>query len=168
MRGVGPALRTRAFGMLAGRVLALASIGGCGSAFGVEHYREGLPSSDLAVRFVADDTHEAETTLPRLGTEEPIGLSAGTLVRAEQIEHVRLLEAAEGGRVIVLVLRDEGRERLREATADAAGRRLAIVAGGHVIAAPTVRGPLTESEAYVSVPDAQLETAFGSMTLASP
>ena len=146
----------------------LAWVAGCGSAFGVEHYREGLPSSDLAMRFVADETHEAELTLPRLGSEESVGLTSGTLVSAEQIEHVRLLEAAEGGRVLVIVLRDEGRDRLREATTDAAGRRLAIVAGGHVIAAPTVRGPLTESEAYVSVPEEQLETAFGSMTAAAP
>lgn len=153
----------RARRALPGLCAVLALVAGCGSAFGVEHYREGLPSTDLAIRFVADETHEAETTLPRLGSEEPIGLSAGTLVRAEQIEHVRLLEAAEGGRVIVLVLRDEGRDRLREATTEAAGRRLAIVAGGHVIAAPTVRGPLTESEAYVAVPEPELETAFGSM-----
>jgi preprotein translocase subunit SecD len=133
-------------------------------AFGVEQYREGLAASDLSIRLVADDTHAAELTLPRIGTEEPIALAAGSIVTAEQIEHVRLLDAAEGNRVIVIVLRDAGRDRLREATTDAAGRRLAIVAGAHVIAAPTVRGPLTESEAYVAVPADQLESAFTSMT----
>jgi preprotein translocase subunit SecD len=143
---------------------ALVSVSGCGSAFGVEHYREGLPATDLCMRMVADDTHEAEATLPRLGTEEPIGLAAGIVVTAEQVEHVRLLDAAEGNRVIVIVLRDPGRDRLREATTDATGRRVAIVAGGHVIAAPTLRGPLTESEAYVAVPVDQLEAAFASMT----
>lgn len=144
--------------------LALFSTPGCASAFGVEHYTEGLPASDLAIRLAADDAHAAETTLPRLDAPgDELGIAAGTIVSAEQIEHVRLLEAAEGGRVIVIVLRDEGRDRLREATADAAGRRLVIVAGGRVIAAPTVRGPLTESEAYVSVPADQLEVAFGSM-----
>lgn len=131
--------------------------------FGVEQYRETLPSQDLAIRFVADDAHPAETTLPRLGTDEAIAIASGTVVDHAQIEHVRLLDAAEGQRVIVLVLRDEGRDRLREATTEAAGRRLAIIAGGHVIAAPTVRGPLTESEAYVSVPREQLETAFAAM-----
>jgi preprotein translocase subunit SecD len=133
-------------------------------AFGVEQYREGLPASDLAIRLVADDAHTAETTLPRIGTDEPIALAAGTIVSAGQIEHVRLLDAAEGGRVIVIVLRDVGRDRLREATEGAAGRQLAIVAGGRVIAAPTVRGPLTESEAYVAVPADHLESAFTSMT----
>ncbi len=145
-------------------VLALALVPACGSAFGVEQYREGLPASDLSIRLVADDTHEAETTLPRIGTDEPIALAAGTIVSAAQIEHVRLLDAAEGNRVLVIVLRDEGRDRLREATTDAEGRRLAIVAGERVIAAPTVRGPLTESEAYVSVPAEHLESAFASMT----
>jgi len=144
--------------------LWLSATCGCGSAFGVEQYREGLPSSDLAIRFVADDAHAVETTLPRIGTEETLAIAAGTIVSSSQIEHVRLLDAAEGNRVIVIVLRDEGRNRLREATTDAAGSRLAIVAGGHVIAAPTVRGPLGESEAYVSVPADHLERAFTSMT----
>lgn len=143
--------------------LLLACVPACASAFGVEHYREGLPASDLAIRMVASDASAAELTLPRIGTDEPIALAAGTVVSAEQIEHVRLLDAAEGNRVIVIVLRDPGRDRLREATTDAAGRRMAIVAGGHVIAAPTLRGPLTESEAYVVVPSDQLESAFDSM-----
>jgi len=143
--------------------LLFTSVAGCAQAFGVEHYREGLPASDLAIRFVADDRHAAETTLPRIGTDEPIAIAAGTVVEAAQIEHVRLLDAAEGNRVIVIVLRDPGRDRLREATTDATDRRIAIVAGGHVIAAPTVRGPLTESEAYVSVPEESLESAFVSM-----
>jgi preprotein translocase subunit SecD len=130
---------------------------------GVEQYREGLPASDLAIRMVADDAHPAETTLPRIGTDAPIGVAAGTIVSAEQIEHVRLLDAADGQRVIVIVLRDEGRDRLREATTDATGRRVAIVAGGHVIAAPTIRNALTESEAYVSVPREHLDDAFTSM-----
>ncbi len=143
--------------------LALLALLAAGCSFGVEHYREAAPSVDLAIRFVADDDHPAETTLTRLDGEE-IGIAAGTLVSSDQIEHVRLLEAAEGGRVIVLVLRDAGRDRLREATTDAAGRRIAIVAGGNVIAAPTVRGPLTESDAYVAVPRRDLRRAFTAMT----
>jgi preprotein translocase subunit SecD len=146
---------------LAPLAFALAILAGC---FGVEQYREGLPASDLAIRFVADDDHPAESTLPRIGTGEAIALTSGTVVDASQIEHVRLLDPAEGQRVIVIVMRDPGRDRLREATTDAAGRRLAIVAAGRVIAAPTIRGPLTESEAYVSVPTAHLESAFRSMT----
>lgn len=154
--------------MLARSILfaSLALVSGCG-AFGVEHYREGLPSADLAIRFVADDDHPAEATMARLDGEE-LGIAAGTLVASDQIEHVRLLEAAEGGRVIVIVLRDPGRDRLREATADAAGRRIAIIAGGHVIAAPTLRGQLTESEAYVAVPRRDLERAYDAMTATPP
>jgi preprotein translocase subunit SecD len=142
--------------------LGLAVVAGCGG-FGVEQYREGAAASDLAIRFVADDTHPAETTLPRIGTEEAIGIAAGTVVSATQIEHVRLLDAADGGHVIVIVMLDAGRDRLREATTDATGRRLAIVAGGHVIAAPTIRNALTENEAYVSVPAEHLEAAFTAM-----
>jgi preprotein translocase subunit SecD len=149
---------------LAPLALLCLAIPACANAFGVEQYREGLPSTDLAIRFVADDAHPAESTLPRIGTGEEIGIASGEVVSAAQIEHVRLLDSAEGQRVIVIVLRDEGRNRLREATTDAAGRRLAIVAGAHVIAAPTIRGPLTESEAYVSVPTDHLESAFASMT----
>jgi preprotein translocase subunit SecD len=147
-------------------LVCLSLIAGCG-AFGVEHYQEALPSEDLAIRFVADDDHPAEAVLTRLdGTE--IGVATGTLVASDQIEHVRLLEAAEGGRVIVIVLRDAGRDRLREATTDAAGRRIAIVAGDHVIAAPTIRGPLTDSEAYVRVPRRDLRRAYDAMTAPHP
>jgi preprotein translocase subunit SecD len=146
--------------------VALSFVAGCG-AFGVEHYREALPSSDLAIRFVADDDHPADATMTRLdGTE--LAIAAGTLVTSDQIEHVRLLDAAEGGQVIVIMLRDAGRDRLREATADAAGRRIAIVAGGHVITAPTIRGPLTESEAYVAVSRPDLERAYEAMTSTAP
>ena len=66
--------------------------------------------------------------------------------------------------MIVIVLRDAGRDRLREATTDAAGRRIAIVVGPHVIAAPTVRGPLTDSEAYVAVPARDVQRAYEAMT----
>jgi preprotein translocase subunit SecD len=142
--------------------LALGLVAGCGG-LGVEQYREGSPANDLSIRLVADDAHPAETLLPRLGSEESIGVAAGTIVDAAQIEHVRLLDAADGSHVIVIVLRDAGRDRLREATTDATGRRLAIVAGEHVIAAPTVRNALTESEAYVSVPPEHLDEAFASM-----
>jgi preprotein translocase subunit SecD len=66
--------------------------------------------------------------------------------------------------MLVLQLRDEGRARLREATARADGRRLAVVASGRVVATPVLRGVLDQSEIAVRVPAAQLEVAFAAVS----
>lgn len=85
---------------------------------------------------------------------------------AEHIRHVRLLHATDGARVWVLDLDDTGRARLAEASLGRVGERLAIVAGGRIVAAPTITNPLTEGEAYIVVPPAALERAFEVMTAA--
>jgi preprotein translocase subunit SecD len=146
-------------------VLALAcSIAGCG----VETYRERPPSPDLSIRMVATDGEDAEV-LPRFSgpADELLPIVRRPIVEAAHIRHVRLLDSADGTRVIVLDLDDLGRAQLEEASRAHIGGRMAIVAGGRVIAAPTIRNPLTESEAYVAVPPASLEGAFSAMT-ASP
>ena len=64
----------------------------------------------------------------------------------------------------MLDLSDVGRERLREATSARVGARLAIVAGGRIVAAPTIREPLTEGEAYVVVDASHVERAFDALS----
>ncbi|GAB4209200.1 MAG: hypothetical protein OHK0013_28360 [Sandaracinaceae bacterium] len=136
---------------------------GCGG-FGVERYREAPPADSLALRFVAEEGEAADEALPRLGSDEVVPIEAGALVRARHVAHVQLLEAGDGERVIVLQLRDEGRVRLREATLRTEGRRLAVVAGGHVVATPVVRGVLDQTEIAVRVPAADLEAAFAALS----
>lgn len=142
-------------------LLAL-SLASC--AFGVEQYRERPPAVDLAIRLVDDDAEEA---LPRWDGSETLHLAGGAIVRAEHIENVRLLESAAGEQVIVLLLRDPGRDRLREVSAQHVGDRLAIVAAGRVVAAPVIRAELTESEAYVQVPAEQRDDVFRAMCAAA-
>lgn len=141
--------------------LAGTALAGCG----VEQYRERLPALDLEIRFVASDGADAEV-LPRFSgpADEMLPIERAVVVDADHIRHVRLLDAAEGRRVLVLDLDDVGRARLDEASRAHIGGRLAIVAGGRVIAAPTIRNPLSEGEAYVALPAEDLEGAFRAMT----
>jgi preprotein translocase subunit SecD len=143
--------------------LGAGPVSGCGG-FGVERYREAEPAATLTLRFVADEGSAVDEALPRLGSDETVALEAGALLRASHVAHVQLLEAGDGERMLVLQLRDEGRARLREATARADGRRLAVVASGRVVATPVLRGVLDQSEIAVRVPAAQLEVAFAAVS----
>lgn len=146
-------------------IAVLAALAAAYAGCGVEQFRERAPAQDLELRFVADEGQRAEP-LPRLGSsaETALPVETAVVVDARHIRRVRLLDGADGRRVLVLDLDDVGRARLEEASRERAGARLAVVAGGRVIAAPTIRGPLTEGEAYISVPEASLEEAFGAMT----
>lgn len=145
-------------------VLAALALTAC---LGVETYRERPPARSLSIRMIATDGDEGEV-LPRWSgeTEEMLVVERGVVVASENIRHVRLLEAADGSRVLVLDLDDTGRDRLAEASATHIGRRLAIVVEGRIVAAPTIRNVLTEGEAYVAVPPADLELAFEALTRA--
>lgn len=137
------------------------------SCLGVETYRERGPAPSLAIRMVAAEGREGEV-LPRWSgdTSEMLAIEHGVVVGAEHIRHVRLLDAADGSRVLVLDLDDTGRARLAEASSLHLGRRLAIVVDGRIVAAPTIRNALTEGEAYVQVPPGDLERAFAAMSAA--
>ena len=130
----------------------------------METYREARPDPGVAIRFVADDATAAAETLPRWGSEEPVAVGGADVVGAEHIEHVQLYETGEGRRLIVLDLSEIGRTRLREATTERVGARLAIVVAGRVVATPTLREPLTEGEAFVRVDAAQVDAIFAAMT----
>jgi|GEM_PF-3114457 preprotein translocase subunit SecD len=134
------------------------------AACGVETYRQARPSAEVAIRFVADDVTRAGETLPRWGEGEPIAVGGADVVGAEHIEHVQLYETGEGRRLIVLDLSEIGRTRLREATTERVGARLAIVVAGRVVATPTLREPLTEGEAFVRVDPEHVEAIFAAMT----
>lgn len=128
---------------------------------GVETYRERLPVEDLSIRLVSD--RDGAVMVERLGEGDALSVLPTAIVSAEHIRHVRLLDSAEGTRILVLDLDDRGRDRLHEASRAHVGERLAIIASGRVVAAPTIRGPLTESEANIAVPLDLLEAAFEAM-----
>jgi preprotein translocase subunit SecD len=142
--------------------LVLVLLSGC--RFGVEQYLQRSPAEDLSIRMVADDPGAEAELLPRLSGDENLAVETAEVISARHVRTVRLLDAADGSRVIVIDLDDAGRVRLAEASTARAGGRMAIVAGGRVIAAPTIRTPLTEGEAYVSVPPESLEAAFAAMS----
>lgn len=150
-------------------VALLTVVGASGPGCGVERYRQARPSASLAVRFVAEGAEASADAelLERWDGSSPLAVERAVVLGAEHIEHVQLLETGEGPRVIVLDLSDVGRERLREATTARAGARLAIVAGGRVVAAPTIREPLTEGEAYVRVEAAHVERAYAALAAPS-
>lgn len=140
--------------------LVALSVAGCG----VEHYREAAPDPSIAIRFVATGETTAAELLSRWDDGEPLPLETAIVIGPEHVDHVQLLETGDGPRVIVLDLSDVGRERLREATTARVGERLAIVAGGRIVAAPTIREPLTEGEAYVTVDAASVERVFDALS----
>lgn len=142
------------------RALALLmTLMGCG----VETYRQAPPDPSIAMRFVAEGEEAVALTLPRYDTGEPVALEEGILIEASHVDHVQLYETGEGERLVVIDLTDVGRERLREASTARVGARLAIIAGDRVIAAPTIREPLTEGEAYVTVPAARIEEVWDAL-----
>lgn len=130
---------------------------------GVETYREAPPDPSIAMRFVAEGDTPVALTLPRYDTGELVPLEGGVLIEASHVDHVQLYAQGEGGRVVVIDLTDVGRERLREATTERVGARLAIIAGDRVIAAPVIREALTEGEAYVTIPEARIEEVWDAM-----
>ncbi|UJR84695.1 SecDF P1 head subdomain-containing protein [Sandaracinus amylolyticus] len=144
-------------------ILTFALLTSC--SFGVEQYRERPPAPSLAIRMVAIEGAEGEV-LPRWSgaTDELLAVEHGVVVESHNIVHVRLLVSPDGSRILVLDLDDTGRSRLAEASTLHVGRRLAIVVDGRIVAAPTILTPLTEGEAYVAVPDPELERAFDALS----
>lgn len=154
-------VRTR--NIVAGSSPGLLALGILVAGCGVETYRERPPARDLQIRLVADG-EGSSLALPRFGhPESSVPLEAPVLVSATHIEHVRLLASAEGRHLLVLVLDDTGRARLREASEAQLGRRLAIVVSGQVIATPRIQTALTETEAYIALPDEDVEYAFSEL-----
>lgn len=149
--------------VLCGIAVSLAALTACGG-LGVEQYREAEPRSSLELRRVAAADRADAEHLPRLDGDGTVALEPGAVLRASHVAHVQLLESGEGERLLVLQLLDEGRDRLREATATDEGRRLALVADGRVIATPTVRGELDQSEIAIRVPRAHVEAAYAALT----
>ena len=142
--------------------LLTASLLACGG-FGVEQYREAEPRGSLELRRVAREGRADVELLPRLDDGGSVALEPGAILRAAHVAHVQLVDGADGVRLLVLQLRDEGRVRLREATASDADRELALVAEGRVIATPTVRGALDQNEIAVRVPPAQIDAAYAAL-----
>jgi preprotein translocase subunit SecD len=154
--------------------LALGTLGvlaqACGG-LGVEQYRTTAPRATLAVRRVAAEGRADAERLPRLDGEGEVALEPGAVLRASHVAEVQLVTGADGARLLVLQLRDEGRVRLREATASDEGqsvsrvdRRLALVADDRVIATPTVRGVLDQNEIAIALDDAQVDAAFAALS----
>lgn len=144
-------------------LLLLAACGG----LGVEQYRETVPRGTLALRRVAGPDREgvAEVVhLPRLVGEGTVALEPGAILRATHIAHVQLVDTGEGERLIVLQLHEEGRQRLLEATRDADGTTLALVADDVVIATPTLRGALDQTEIAVRIERPYVRRAFRALT----
>lgn len=134
----------------------------CGG-FGVEQYREAEPRGSLELRRVAAEGRADLEVLPRLDGRGEVSLEPGAILRAPHVAHVQLVEGADGVRLLVLQLRDEGRVRLREATEGEADRALALVVDGRVVATPAVRGALDQNEIAVRVAPAEIEAAFAAL-----
>lgn len=142
----------------------LTSLPACGG-LGVEHYDEAPAASSLELRYVAEGEQTVALSLPRLGGEEGevVALEGGVLLRAAHLASVQLVLGAHRQRVILLQLNDAGHERALEATRQGAGRRLAVIADGHVLATPTLRGPLVEYEIAIEVPQPMVQRTYAMM-----
>ena len=142
----------------------LASLPACGG-LGVERYDEAPAASSLELRFVAEGDQTVALSLPRLGGAEGevVALEGGVVLRASHLANVQLVLGAHRQRVILLQLNDAGHERAYEATREGAGRRLAVIADGQVLAMPTLRGPLVETEIAIEVPQPMVSRTYAMM-----
>ena len=142
----------------------LASLPACGG-LGVEQYDEAPAASSLELRFVAEGDQTVALSLPRLGGAEGevVALEGGVVLRAAHLASVQLVLGAHRQRVILLQLNDAGHERAYEATREGAGRRLAVIADGQVLAMPTLRGPLVETEIAIGVPQPMVIRTYAMM-----
>ncbi len=141
---------------------------GLTACLGVETYRERSPVRSLAIRMVARDGQAGEP-LPRFSTDRgEIEVTRTVVVDADHIRHVRLLEAADGQRILVLDVDDVGRARLFEASRSNIGGRMAIVVEGRVVAAPIIRDPLIGNEVLVSVAPDEIDRTFAVMGIEDP
>lgn len=136
----------------------------------MESYDEAPAASSLELRFVAEDDQTIAMSLPRLGGAEGevVGLEGGVVLRASHIANVQLVVGAHGARLIQMQLNDAGHERALEATREGAGRRLAVIADGHVLATPTLRGPLVEAEIAIAVPQPMVNRTYRMMITRAP
>ena len=130
----------------------------------MEQYDEAPAASSLELRFVAEGETVA-MSLPRLGGAEGevVALEGGVLLRASHLASVQLVLGAHRQRLILLQLNDAGHERALEATRAGAGRRLAVIADGQVLAMPTLRGPLVEYEIAIEVPQPMVQRTYAMM-----
>lgn len=154
--------RARWTGAALAVAVALAALPACGG-LGVEQYREAEPRASLELRRVAAEDRADAESLPRLVGDGVVRVEPGAILRASHVAHVQLVEGADGTRLLVLQLRDEGRERLREATAHDEGRTLALVSDGRVVATPSVRGALDQNEIAVRIEPAQADRAYAAL-----
>lgn len=148
--------------LLAGMLLL--GLPACGG-LGVEQYDEAPAASSLELRFVAEGDQTVALSLPRLGGAEGevVALEGGVVLRASHLASVQLVLGAHRQRVILLQLNDAGHERAYEATREGAGRRLAVIADGQVLAMPTLRGPLVETEIAIEVPQPMVARTYAMM-----
>lgn len=143
----------------AASALLLAALAACG----VGTYRSGRVSAALELRLVAPEGQPGER-VRRWFRHGALTLEAEPFVQTEHVREVQLESLPDERRQLVLYLDEVGAQRLAEVTQAHPGRRLAVVVDGRVLAAPVIRGPITEGAAVLAVPDDQLEPVFSALT----
>jgi preprotein translocase subunit SecD len=142
-------------------LVALALLVACG----VGTYRSGRVTGELEMRLVASEGRPGEP-LRRWFTDETLRVEDEPFVQTEHVREVQLENLPDGGRQLVLYLNEVGAQRLAEVTQAHEGRRLAIVVDRRILAAPVIRGAITDGVAALSVPDEHVEEVFGALTTA--
>lgn len=139
-------------------LVALMLAVGCG----VGTYRAGQVTGEMQMRLVAERSGEP---VGRWFSDEVLGLEEVVFLDASHVREAHLEERPDGARHIVLHLTADGADRLAEATRVHQGRRLAIVVDGRIVAAPTIREPITTGEAHITV-DGDIDQVFDALTRA--
>ncbi|MCC7537222.1 MAG: hypothetical protein IT379_13450 [Deltaproteobacteria bacterium] len=117
-------------------VASLAGLVGCGDP-------RIRSDDDLQVRLVAaggsgGERHDAWSDA------EPLSLERDVLIDARRVESARIfVEPGTRRRVVAIQLDAEGTRVLEEVTARHRPRRLAVVIGGRIAAAPAIRGVIS-------------------------
>jgi preprotein translocase subunit SecD len=134
------------------------------SACGVGTYRTAEVRGQMEIRLVVREGQRGED-VSRWFSDEIVSLEPEVLVDASHVSEVQLENLPDESRHIVLYLDEIGTQRLAEVTERNPGRRLAIVIDGRVVVAPTIRTPIADGVAHITVgQDGDVEEVFDALT----
>jgi preprotein translocase subunit SecD len=101
--------------------------------------------AQIELRFVSE-TDEGDRLVPPWSSD-PIVVETAVVVPAGGVREVKLIDdRPRGQRYLSLKFNDSAARGLAEATANASGRKLAMIIGGKLVSVTVVREPLTGPE----------------------
>ena len=108
------------------------------------------PGVRLEIRLAQDKPAEGLKEATVEGTKRKVYLHKATVLAAQDVAGAQATADGAGNPAVEIRFSGEGRKKLAVLTAEHPGKSLAILLDGKVVAAPVVRGPITDGKALVT------------------